>query len=122
MMAWTTSTPAAISSSHPKNSMETTVAATARPIATNPSSTKPTPKARNQPQLRMISAGIRTSRDWISLMARLLLQRCDVSLFRAPSSFDHFVGAGEQRCGYLQAKRLRGLEVEQDLVLGRRLQ
>jgi hypothetical protein len=62
MIAWTISMPAAITSSHPKNSMETTVAATARTIARIPSSAKPMPKARNQPQLWMISAGIRTSR------------------------------------------------------------
>ena len=43
--------PAAINSSHPKNSMETTVAATERTIATAPSSTRHMPKSRNQPQL-----------------------------------------------------------------------
>ena len=69
MTAWTISMPAANSSSHPKNNMETTVAATARTIARTPSSSKAMPKARNQPQLLMISAGIRTSKAWISLMA-----------------------------------------------------
>src|SRR5215468_9684606 len=69
MKAWTTSTPAAISRSQPKISMETTVAATDRTIARIPSNTRPMPKARNQPQLWEISAGIRISRAGISVMA-----------------------------------------------------
>ena len=32
--------------------------------------------------------------------------------------FDYFVGAGEQRRRYVEAKRLRGLEVNHQLVLG----
>src|SRR5262245_39235843 len=71
MMAWTISMPAAITSSQPKNSMETTVAATARAIATTPISTRAMPKARNQPQLWTISAGTRISKAWISVMALL---------------------------------------------------
>jgi hypothetical protein len=54
-------------SSQPKKSMETTVAATARPIAMTPSTTSAMPKARNQPQLWMISAGTRMSSAWISV-------------------------------------------------------
>jgi hypothetical protein len=33
--------------------------------------------------------------------------------------FDHLVGAGEHSCGHVEAKRLRCLEVDDQLVLGR---
>jgi hypothetical protein len=35
--------------------------------------------------------------------------------------FDHLVGAGEHRCRHFEAEGFRGLEVDYQLVLGRRL-
>src|SRR5215831_20672316 len=39
----------------------------------------------------------------------------------AAASLDHLVGAGEHCCWDLEAESLGGLQVEDDLVLGRRL-
>ena len=39
----------------------------------------------------------------------------------AKNLFDHRIGANEHRCGYVEAERLGGLEVDDQLVLGRRL-
>src|SRR5215813_6467699 len=38
-----------------------------------------------------------------------------------PSLFDHLVGAGEQRYWYFKPERFRGLEIDHQLVFGRRL-
>jgi hypothetical protein len=61
--------PAAINSSHPKNSMETDRGRHGAHDRKSPEQHQHMPKSRNQPQLLMISAGIRTSKAWISLMA-----------------------------------------------------
>src|SRR6516164_6458562 len=37
------------------------------------------------------------------------------------ASFDHLVGAGEQRGRYIDAKRPGGLQIDDELELGRRL-
>src|SRR5215469_2514239 len=37
------------------------------------------------------------------------------------TSFDHLVGTGEHRCRHVETERLRGLEVDHQLVFGGRL-
>ena len=39
----------------------------------------------------------------------------------ADGSFDHLVGAGEQRRGHVEAKRLGGLKIEREPVIRQRL-
>src|SRR5438876_2182262 len=45
--------------------------------------------------------------------------RLDRTSLRLAHSFDHLVGGDEQSIWYLEAKRLRGLEVDHELELGR---
>src|SRR5215813_14217670 len=47
--------------------------------------------------------------------------RLDRTSLRLAHSFDHLVGAGEHRGRQVEAERLGGLQVDHELVLGRRL-
>src|SRR5207245_744172 len=45
--------------------------------------------------------------------------RLDRTSLRLAHSFDHLIGAGEKRRWHVEAKRLRGAEVDHQLELGR---
>src|SRR5262245_60970168 len=49
------------------------------------------------------------------------LERLEKVLLTRGASFDHLIGAGEQRRRHLEAKRSRRFEVDDQLVLGWRL-
>ena len=57
----------------------------------------------------------------IATVPRTSLDFRNVPTAEMPASFDHLVGAGEQRRRHVEAERLGGLEVDHQLVLGRRL-
>src|SRR5262249_21675486 len=56
-----------------------------------------------------------------SLLIRTAVWHSDAARGPSTPSFDHLVGGGEHRGGRVEAERLRRLEVDHQLVFGRRL-
>src|SRR5262245_19666063 len=76
--------------------------------------------------LKTITAGLLALLAWTTTpasAASLKYKACDdgkAGHFKPPfRSFDHLVGAGKHRCRHFEAERLRGLQVDDEIELGR---
>src|SRR5262245_14968644 len=76
----------------------------------------------------MSELGLLHNRSSTESGSRFSILRCRRSAMKATYApqqttplFDHLVGAGEQRLRHCQAKRLRGFEINHQLILGRGL-
>src|SRR5262249_52444081 len=68
------------------------------------------------------STTTRNPRHWqLAVLVIAILPEIPTGLGHRARSFNHLVGAGEQAIGHGEAKRLRGLEVNDEFVPGRRL-
>src|SRR2546428_4469203 len=79
------------------------------------------PRRRSGPGVGLCPQYLPSRRNFMHRSERRQVPRADSCTAAKTSSLDDFVGAGEQLRWHVDAERLGGLEIDDKLVLGRRL-